>query len=304
MPRMARIKSEEAIYHVMVRSISELSLFREDKDKDTYLSLVHGYQNVFGFKVYAFCLMDNHAHFIIDANGSDISKVMHSLNFKYAQIYNFKYKRHGHLFQDRFKSKIVTTERYLFTLSAYIHRNPEDIEKYSKCIEKYKYSSLGVFLGLRRDQFRILDEGFIMQMFGNSIKESRSNYMKFVYACDDKKLKEDAEFGNETTCYKSERKIIVRDFSPDEILNYVSEETGINKTKFHIKNGRKTTEGRALAVLLMRGFCNFRCSDICKVLGNITQSRVSGLCSIAMNLIDKDENYKKMVNDFLIKYAA
>ena len=304
MPRMARIKSVEAIYHVMVRSISELSLFREDKDKDTYLSLVHGYQSVFGFKVYAFCLMDNHAHFIIDANGSDISKVMHSLNFKYAQIYNFKYKRHGHLFQDRFKSKIVTTERYLFTLSAYIHRNPEDIEKYSKCIEKYKYSSLGVFLGLRRDQFRILDEGFIMQMFGNSIKESRSNYMKFVYACDDKKLKEDAEFRNETTCYKSERKIIVRDFNPDEILNYVSEETGINKTKFHIKNGRKTTEGRALAVLLMRGFCNFRCSDICKVLGNITQSRVSGLCSIAMNLIDKDEKYKKMVDEFLVKYAA
>lgn len=66
-----------------------------------------GYQENYGFKVYGFCLMDNHAHFIIDVNGADISNIMHSINFKYAQVYNRKHKRHGHLFQDRFKSKIV-----------------------------------------------------------------------------------------------------------------------------------------------------------------------------------------------------
>ncbi|WDC83583.1 transposase [Caloramator sp. mosi_1] len=57
--------------------------------------------------------MDNHAHFIIDANGADISKIMHFINYKYAMWFNKRYSRHGHLFQDRFKSKIVKDERYL-----------------------------------------------------------------------------------------------------------------------------------------------------------------------------------------------
>jgi REP element-mobilizing transposase RayT len=104
----------------MVRSISDVPLFRDDNDKDKYLLFIQKYQKKLGFKVYAYCLMTTHGHLIIDANGADISKVMHGINQCYAQYFNFRHKRHGHVFQDRFKSKVVDSEEYLFTLSAYI----------------------------------------------------------------------------------------------------------------------------------------------------------------------------------------
>jgi putative transposase len=304
MPRLPRVKKSDAIYHIMIRSISEVPLFRENKDKEHYLSLMKGYKEAFGFKVYAYCLMDNHAHFIIDANGADISRIMHGLNFKYAHDFNKKYKRNGHLFQDRFKSKMVTSERYIISLSAYIHNNPLDIKKYKNCPEKYKFSSLGVYLGMRKDPFEILDEDFIMQLFGENVGVARKNYLKFVYMCSGMKEYKEVEFTNEKTHYKSERKVIARDYRPSDIMEFVSEETGISKIKLYLKNSRNTIEGRALAVLLMRSLCNFRCSDICRVLNNITQSRVSKLCSIGLKLIETEEKYRNIFEKFIEKYAA
>lgn len=62
-----------------------MPLFKDDDDKDKFLFFVQRYQKEFGYKVYTYCLMANHGHFIIDANGSDISKVMHGINQCYAQ---------------------------------------------------------------------------------------------------------------------------------------------------------------------------------------------------------------------------
>src|SRR6056297_3648075 len=98
MPRTARIKSGDSIYHIMVKSVGGTNLFRSDMDKDMYLGIIKKYQKIFDFKVYAYCLMDTHGHFMIDSNGSDVSKFMHRINQSYAQRYNRRYKRSGHLF--------------------------------------------------------------------------------------------------------------------------------------------------------------------------------------------------------------
>ncbi|WP_051931667.1 transposase [Clostridium sp. KNHs214] len=102
--------------------------------------------------------MTNHAHFIIDPNGADISKIMHGLNFKYAITFNKIHQRVGTLFQDRFKSKVVDTDRYLVVLSAYIHNNPLKIRGYEQHPEKYRYSSLSVYLGFEKEKTGLLDE--------------------------------------------------------------------------------------------------------------------------------------------------
>jgi hypothetical protein len=243
-------------------------------------------------------------HFIIDINGADISKVMHDINFKYAGIFNRKYGRYGHLFQDRFKSIIVDNEQYLIILSAYIHNNPLDIKKYRECPERYKFSSLGVYLGLRKDPYEILDEGFIMQLFGNDIATARNNYYRYVFVCNDKKLKEDTEFINEKTYYKSERHILIRNFNPEDIFDFISIRTGVEKYRFQWKHRKDAVNSRAIAAMLMRSLCNYRCADICRLLGNITQSRVSKLCSIGYKLMDEDERYKNILNEFITQYAA
>lgn len=303
MPRMARVKTSDSIFHVMARSISEVDLFRSDEDKLLYLSRVKKYQKLYDFRVYGYCLMDNHVHLIIDANGSDISKIMHSINFSYALLFNANHKRHGHLFQDRFKSKIVEDDAYLFTLSAYVHNNPTDINGYEDCPEKYEFSSLPIYLGLRRDPYELVDDDFVMSMFGNNFKTARENYMKLVYKCHNKKDMEDFEFLNEKTEYRSERRILVRDVNSDKIIRFILSKMDISDTKLHSKHSRSMVEVKALLVFMMRSLCNFKCKDICKVLGNITQSRVSMLSSIGIELID-EERYRGMVNEFISCYAA
>jgi REP element-mobilizing transposase RayT len=203
MPRCARLKSEDSIYHVMVRSISEVDLYADEFDKLKYISLMKDYQKTYEFKVYAYCLMDTHAHFIIDANDSDISKVMHGINFSYAQYYNGVHKRHGHLFQDRFKSKIIKDERYIYALSAYIHNNPADIKGYYDHPERYEFSSLSVYLGLRYDPYELVDDGFILGMLGNRESIARKNYLKLINACSNLKLDLDIEFEKEGTEYRN-----------------------------------------------------------------------------------------------------
>jgi REP element-mobilizing transposase RayT len=89
----------------VIRSIKEVKLFADYKDKGKYLCIMKEYQKKNLFKVHTYCLMDNHTHFEIYADGADISKIMHGINFIYARYYNIRHKRYGHLFQDRFTMK-------------------------------------------------------------------------------------------------------------------------------------------------------------------------------------------------------
>lgn len=303
MPRTARVKSCTAIFHIMVRSISDIKLFKEDDDKNKYLGLIKRYQEQFGFKVYAYCLMTNHGHFIIDANGADISKIMHCINQCYAQYFNNKYDRRGHVFQDRFKSKVVYDERYLIVLSAYIHNNAADIAECRDAIEKYKYSTLGVYLGVREDIFNIIDEAFIMQLFSSNRTKARERYLELVNRCDEKVIKDNVEFKDEKSEYKSERTIVSRNCCPDELMEYISAYVGIEKERIRIKYGRDSSASKALYIVLLRCYCNYTHRDICKLIGDITEAQISKLCNKGLNIITGEEKYKDIIKNF-IKWKA
>jgi hypothetical protein len=247
--------------------------------------------------------MDTHVHLIIDVNGADISRIMHSINFSYAQYYNAVHKRHGHLFQDRFRSKMVKDERYLLSLSAYVHNNPTDLEGYGECPERYEFSSLAVYLGLRQDPHGLVDDGFIMSMFGSSPKAAREKYIRLVYLCNDEKIREDIEFLNEGTEYRSERKILVRNIKVKEIIEFIINKMGVSDLKIYSKHSRNVVEAKAILVFLMRSLCNYKCSEICRILGNVTQGRVSMLSSLGIAMLE-DERYKDIVWEFLDFYAA
>jgi putative transposase len=300
MPRSARIKSFDSIYHIMCRSISDVSLFRDKKDKDQYLDILKKNQELFHFKVYCFCLMNTHCHLIIDVNGADISKIFHGINQSYAFYFNRKYKRHGHVFQDRFKSVIVDSDLYLITLSGYIHANPLSIKKFKDCPEKYQYSSLGIYLGINEDKQGLLDnKSFVIKKFSeNSISEGRM-YIQFVEQCKDKKMKETVEFKNDGTRYESSRTILPRNYEIDHIINYITTKTNCTKETLRMKNNKKSIEYRALCVFFMRCFCNYKQTDICRVIGNITQSRVSKLCVIGMEMAKSKKEYKNLVDEFI-----
>lgn len=140
MARQERRKSENELYHVVLRGVNQQQIFYCDEDDDKFIDILNECRVISGFGIYAYCLMGNHAHILIHAKDEPLDRVMQRIETRYAVWFNQKYDRSGHLFQDRFKSKAVNNDEYFMTALRYILNNPV---KAGFCTspEQYKYSS-------------------------------------------------------------------------------------------------------------------------------------------------------------------
>lgn len=302
MPRVARIKNENGIYHIMVRSISDIPLFKDNEDKNKYLELIKKYKLTYIFKVYAYCLMTTHAHIAIDCCGADISKIVKSINQCYVAYFNKKYNRHGHLFQDRFKSKLVDNDKYLLALTAYIHNNPKDISNDKRSILKYRYSSLGIYLRLATDTFDILDLDYILSHFSMNKKRARKVYFEFVDKLSNITEKIDIEFKEEGSESRNQRTILLRNINPIKVIDFISKYT---KTDFniHIKFTHKNTDLKALSILVMRSLCNYSLKEIGNFIGNMTASNLWRLSNKGYLLLTSNITYLTLIDDIISHFS-
>ncbi|NMB28200.1 MAG: hypothetical protein GX987_09155 [Tissierellia bacterium] len=140
MGRKPRIEYYGAIYHIIQRGNNRKSIFKEDREKAYLLEILSETKEIFDFKIFAYVIMNNHYHFLIQAFNIPISKIMHRINTRYAKYYNYKMKRTGPVFEDRYTGILVQDEGYLFTLIRYIHNNPVSA-KICKTMDEYKWSS-------------------------------------------------------------------------------------------------------------------------------------------------------------------
>lgn len=297
MPRTARVKSPDSKYHIIIKSLREFDLFKKNEDKIKYLSLIKKYELKYGFKVYAYCLMSNHGHIIIDAAGADISKVMQGINLSYSYYFNKKYKRYGPVFHDRFNSKPVNNIRYMITLSAYIHNNPKDIARYKNKVKDYPFSSLKEYIN-RTDTFGILTRSFLEDLIGFQNKEGRKWYDNLIKESINENMEYEIEFINPETEYQPQKIILPRDFHPNKVIAYIAKLLGQHPGNIYLKYRRSSTKMRALTCLLMSYFCNMSHREICEVIGNITQSGVSYLISKGIEIITDD---RSIVDNFLLQ---
>ena len=146
MPRQARKQSTSGIYHIMLRGINQQTIFENEEDKEKLLQTLNHYKAISGYKVFAYCLMSNHIHLLLKVEKEDLDLILKRIAGSYVYWYNWKYKRRGHLFQDRFKSEPVEDDSYFLTVLRYIHQNPVKAGL-CKNIAEYKYSSFGEYLG-------------------------------------------------------------------------------------------------------------------------------------------------------------
>lgn len=123
MPRGPRQKSETGIYHVMLKGIDGRDIFLQEGDRKKFLSQVLQAQGKGGFSLLAYCLMDNHVHFLLEEN-EDLGTTMKRITVGYVLWHNYQYGRSGHLFQNRYLSEVVEADDYLVTVARYIHQNP------------------------------------------------------------------------------------------------------------------------------------------------------------------------------------
>lgn len=145
MPRQARKKSQSGIYHIMLRGINGQVIFEDSQDKEKFLETLKTYKTISEYKVFAYCLMSNHIHLLLKVEKEDLDLIVKRIAGSYVYWYNWKYKRRGHLFQDRFKSEPIEDDSYFLTVLRYIHQNPI---KSGICrrIDEYRFCSYNEYI--------------------------------------------------------------------------------------------------------------------------------------------------------------
>ncbi len=125
MSKSGRVLLDNVFYHVMSRGNQKQKVFQETDDFEKYLALLKHYKRKFKFKLLAWCLMPNHVHLILDINNvSELRKIMQGLNIAYVRWFNTKYNKVGHIWQGRYKSKVIQKDRYILDCINYIEMNP------------------------------------------------------------------------------------------------------------------------------------------------------------------------------------
>ena len=148
MARKPRVEFEGAFYYVIVRGNQRQDIFRDDQDRVTYLERLEHYRKRYNFKLYAYVLMSNHVHLLIETQKIPLSKIMQGIQFTYTQYYNRRHRTVGHLFQGRYKAILCDRDSYLLELVRYIHLNPARLNR-PKDPWKYPWSSQRAYLGAR-----------------------------------------------------------------------------------------------------------------------------------------------------------
>ena len=174
MPRQARQQSNTGYLHVIVRGNGKQILFEEEADYAKYLRLLKKYSTDAGVSVCAYCLLDNHAHMLLKDTENEVSGMMKKIGVAYAQYFNAKYERTGHLFQGRFMSEAIEDDSYFLTAFRYILRNPE---KAGICPAKdYLWSSYQAY----GDRNSFLETDLLEKMIG-----SREKYEAWIAVVND-----------------------------------------------------------------------------------------------------------------------
>ncbi|OGG21259.1 hypothetical protein A3D03_02710 [Candidatus Gottesmanbacteria bacterium RIFCSPHIGHO2_02_FULL_40_13] len=173
MPRGPRIAFENAFFHVYNRGVAKQPIFLEDSDFEKFLRRITELKNKNGFDhaIYAYVLMPNHFHLLLQTKKVPLSKVMTSLLTSYSMYFNRKYKRVGTLFQNRFKSKLCDKDSYFLGASRYILLNPIEAGIVSD-IQAYPWSSYHELFG--ETKYSIIDRDEVKRLIGETEKDKWS----------------------------------------------------------------------------------------------------------------------------------
>ncbi|MFC1679793.1 transposase [Elusimicrobiota bacterium] len=179
MPRPPRLDFPGACHHVIARGDNREALFREPEDYRAYLREL--FESLIRFRValHAYCLMTNHLHLLLQTSDAGLPDLMSRFHGWYARRFNSKYSRVGHVFKDRYSSKLVADNAYILELSRYIHMNPVAAGLAFKP-QEYEWSSFRSHLAGRCRP--PLSPIHAIPRFGESDRFDRRSFFKFTTA--------------------------------------------------------------------------------------------------------------------------
>ena len=180
MPRKARIDAPGALHHIIIRGIEKRQIFSDDRDRDQFVQRLADILTTTETPCYAWALMPNHVHLLLKTGLTPIASIMRRLLTGYAVYFNRRHRRHGHLFQNRYKSILCQEETYFLELVRYIHLNPlraklvEDII----ALDKYPFGGHSAVVGKMEGDWQQVD--YVLGFFGKRKYDARKRYRQFV----------------------------------------------------------------------------------------------------------------------------
>jgi len=180
MPRKARIDSLGALHHVIIRGIEKRKIFRSDFDRKNFIDRLAELIPDTKTDCFAWALMSNHVHLLLRTGLVSISVLMSRLLTGYAGWFNKKYRRHGQLFQNRYKSVLCQEDIYLKELVRYIHLNPIRARIVSELSELDKYPWCGHHILMKSPEKTWQNIDYVYGIFSENKREARKMYREFI----------------------------------------------------------------------------------------------------------------------------
>lgn len=201
MPRVSRKLSQTGIYHIMLRGINKQNIFEDNEDRFKFLEMLSYFKTQCKYVIYGYCIMNNHIHLLIKEREDSISIAIKRISSTYVLWYNKKYKRCGHLFQERFKSEPINDELSLLRVLRYIHQNPIKAGLVHHIFDT-KWTSYYEYISIKN----IIDTDLILDILSSNRDDAIELYMEYM------------EENNDDTYMDLNSKIFISD---DDILVYL-----------------------------------------------------------------------------------
>jgi REP element-mobilizing transposase RayT len=290
----------------MNRGLARTRIFVHDQDRHRFLDLVGETSELWKVKVYAYCLMDNHYHLLLQTPQGNLSRAMRHLDGIYTQRFNRAHHRDGPLFRGRYRAILIDAEEYFLAVIRYIHCNPTEANVASS-IDGYRWSSHQGLLNRRRCP-AWLERGEVLSRFGKGTK-AIEEYRQFIGQGVEQELKEFYRdgyqrpiLGNKDFARWVKEKLgdraQVRQEIPEsrktfgygleEIMRAVAAEYGIRTEQLSKKRRGMANEARGMAIYLSRALGGYKLVDIGKVIGLENYSSVSSAYLSMKRRIEED----------------
>ncbi|HCX65068.1 MAG TPA: hypothetical protein DHN33_07650 [Eubacteriaceae bacterium] len=177
MARSPRKLGSSKVYHIVIRGTKDNKIFEEESDKEQILAIVSKVlgENLIG--LYAYCVLDDHAHFIVEELQENISNAMKRINVAYALYYNKKHHKKGQVFYDRFKSECINDPKVLLKVIRYVHKNPIQ-SGYVLRLTEYKWSSYLEYID--RLERNLVEKERVFSLFESKKSPPTEAFVRFM----------------------------------------------------------------------------------------------------------------------------
>lgn len=180
MPRQARLDAPGTLHHVIVRGIERREIVRDDQDRAAFVARMGAVATATQTIIYAWALLPNHAHLLLRSGPQGLPTFMRRVLTGYATRYNRRHRRHGHLFQNRYKSIVCEEDAYFRELVRYIHLNPVRVKLVAGLAQLARYPWSGHAGVVGRVDHAWQDRQYVLSWFGRDRATAIATYRRYM----------------------------------------------------------------------------------------------------------------------------